>query len=106
MACGDGPGFMPGGMTYAGLPAIGFPNSSLALGTGEAPMTPPGEAQFVTVAGDVTGDSSLFIDALVKPGGAIASAPACDFFMWPKCFSSIFRRPSLVKGLGRTSFMP
>ena len=31
---------------------------------------------------------------------------ATGFLRWARCFSSICKRPSLVKGLGRTSFIP
>ena len=35
-----------------------------------------------------------------------ASSPSGSFLRWPKCFSSMFRSPSLVNGFGKTSFIP
>lgn len=73
-----------------------------------------GEFQLETVAGDVAGESSdlrlRFVDARpteAEGGGGIASRAAPEGFLrcW-RCFSSMLRRPSFVKGLGRTSFMP
>lgn len=81
IAWGDGPGFKPGGIANPELAESGFPNSSLPFWLGDAPTTPPGEAQFVTVTGDVAGDSSLFMEDFARPGGAMASEGTCDFFI-------------------------
>ena len=76
---------------------------------GEIPVNCCGEFQFDTVEGDWPGEASSLSD-----GGAcnddavlgINSRPSGIFLRCPRCFSSMFNRPSFVKGLGRTSFMP
>lgn len=114
-------GGMPGGTWCTGYgagPALlwtacMYGSSGCALFAGETPDNgPPGEFQLLTVAGDVAGESSLFmlrLPELMAPGGGgapMASIPGGCFFRWERCFSSMFSKPSLVKGLGSTSFMP
>lgn len=77
------------------------------------PENCPGDCQFDIVEGDWAGELSSFSECpaelwgIEDPGwGAVGSIPSGMCFKCPKCFSSIFKRPSLVKGLGRTSFMP
>lgn len=89
-----------------------YGSSCTVLPAGETPVCcPPGEFQLLLVAGDVTGESSLFklrfAELMFDGGGAtMASIPGGCFFRWPRCFSSMFSRPSFVKGFGRTSFIP
>lgn len=89
-------------------------SSPILLPAGDMPARPPGEFQFVTVAGEVAGDSSLFIDLFAETcasvpgggGGTIDSIPGSGFLRWPRCLRSILSKPSFVNGLGRTSFIP
>lgn len=77
---------------------------------GDAPAMPPGEFQLLAVAGEVAGESSLFMLRLALArgagGAAMGSRPAGCFLRCERCLSSMFTRPSLVNGFGRTSFMP
>lgn len=74
------------------------------------PAMPPGEFQLLAVAGEVAGESSLlrlrFVLASGAGGAPIGSRPAGCFLRCERCLSSMFTRPSLVNGFGRTSFMP
>lgn len=66
-----------------------------------------GEFQLPVVDGEGIGDSSLLRLRFAEfKGGGITSRPAGCFLRWPRCFSNMLSRPSLVKGLGKTSFMP
>lgn len=62
----------------------------------------------LAVAGDVAGDSSLLRlrFGFGTGGAAMGSMPPEFRFRCERCFSSMVSRPSLVKGFGRTSFMP
>jgi len=77
------------------------------------PVNCPGDCQFEIIDGDWAGELSSLSDCPAEVWciedpvwGAIGSIPSGMCFRWPRCFSSMFRRPSLVNGFGRTSFMP
>lgn len=77
------------------------------------PENCPGDCQFETVEGDWVGEFSSLSDCVAElcgiedaACGTMASIPSGIFLRWPRCFSSICKRPSLVNGLGRTSFIP
>lgn len=79
---------------------------------GEMPENCPGDCQLETVEGDWPGELSSLIEwgvevcTMVDAVFGIISIPSGSFFRWPRCFSSIFKRPSFVKGFGKTSFIP
>lgn len=84
-----------------------------AAWVGEMPENCPGDCQFEIVDGDWVGEFSSLSDCVAElwgiddaPCGAMASIPSGIFLRCPRCFSSICKRPSLVNGLGRTSFIP
>lgn len=89
-----------------------YGSSGWLLFDGDTIGRPPGEFQLLAVAGDVAGESSLFMLRLVElkaPGGGgapIGSIPPGCFFRCARCFSSMLSKPSFVKGFGSTSFMP
>lgn len=98
----------PPGVTVYGVEALYIDESSAWLLAGDTPDIWLGEFQLAVVAGDVAGESSVFKlrPAFGRGGAGMASMPPGCFFRWERCFSSMLRRPSLVKGFGSTSFMP
>ena len=72
----------------------------------------PGEFQLEIVDGDSPGELSSLIECAVELWPIVEavfgtmSIPSGSFFRWPKCFSSMVSKPSLVKGFGNTSFIP
>jgi hypothetical protein len=113
------------GIAYiaAGWPAAtaGFKYSSVCVEPpGETPGTWLGLFQLLVVAGDFAGDSSSFklvpravddatdcmADGAIMPGVFGLPTSAMGFLRCARCFSSMCKRPSLVNGLGRTSFIP
>ena len=79
---------------------------------GEIPENCPGEFQLEAVDGDWPGELSSLIDCAVDPCvivdavfGSI-SIPSGSFLRCPRCFSSMFNKPSFVNGFGNTSFIP
>lgn len=83
-----------------------------AAWVGEMPENWPGDCQFEIVDGDWVGEFSSLSDCVPElcgidaACGPMASIPSGIFLRCPRCFSSICKRPSLVKGLGSTSFIP
>lgn len=88
--------------------------SSGWLLTGETPekLVTLGEFHWLAVAGEVAGESSVFrlrrVLLEIDGGGG---APMGDmlggcFLRCERCLSRMPIKPSLVKGFGRTSFMP
>lgn len=79
---------------------------------GEIPLKVLGEFQLPKVEGDWPGDDSSLMEwaeagcARVEAVLGTMSRLSGIFFKWPRCFSSMLSNPSLVNGLGRTSFMP
>jgi hypothetical protein len=107
-----GAGCIPGAYVVAPADMPYTPASSALLLAGETPAIDMlfGEFQLLTVAGDVAGESSVFRLRLaldIGAGGApIGSIPGACFLRCDRCFSSMFRSPSFVNGLGNTSFIP
>ncbi len=90
-----------------------YGSSGCPLPAGETPAKLPGEFQLLPVAGELPGESSLFMlrfaEVIAGGGGApigCASIPGAPIFRCARCFSSMLSKPSLVKGFGSTSFMP
>lgn len=93
------------GCTYC--PGCMYGSSPKLLPPGDPPVIWFGEFQLLAVAGDVAGESSLLRLRLAEfNGGGMLSSPGGFFLRCPRCFSSMLNNPSLVNGLGKTSFMP
>ena len=79
---------------------------------GERPGNCPGECQLDSVDVDSCGEASSLTErplVLWLMVGAVLGTISMDsgsFLRCPRCFSSMFSKPSLVKGFGKTSFMP
>ena len=83
----------------------------LVLCVGEMPGKWPGDCQLDMVEGESAGEVSSLSEVATElfgsaVCGATESMPSAIRFRWLRCFSNIPKRPSLVKGLGKTSFIP